>query len=135
MTSLEPRQVVLEFVRRINAHSVAPLADLMSQDHVFIDSTGQRFEGRELMRGGWAHYFNMFPDYSLQVESTLAHDDIVVAFGMARGTYRVKGELRDENAWAMPFAIRAVVAGQTVREWRIYADNQAVQTILARHSG
>jgi hypothetical protein len=35
----------------------------------------------------------------------------------------------------MPFAIRAVVAGQTVREWRIYADNQAVQTILARHSG
>lgn len=131
---MNPTDIALEFVRRINEHSPDRLADLMTESHTFIDSTGKRFEGREQMRHGWGGYFSMFPDYQMTVESSIESGNVAALFGSARGTYAVHGEMSDENRWEIPFAIRAVTASGKVHEWRVYADNHVVFEILARHS-
>ena len=135
MSSQSAKEVALEFVRRIETHSPEALAELMSENHCFIDSTGRKFEGREQMRGGWGTYFSMFPDYQMTVESSIESGDVAALFGTARGTHAVAGELRAENRWEIPLAIRAVVESGKVQEWRVYADNHIVFEIMSRNRG
>ena len=125
--------IALEFVRRINDHSPDLLADLMTEGHTFIDSTGKRFEGRDLMRQGWKSYFSMIPDYKITVESGVENGDLAALFGTAQGTCAVNGVILVENRWEIPFAVRAVIASGKVQEWRVYADNHPVYEILGRH--
>lgn len=53
---MNPVDVVLKFLERINQHDAEKLAELMAEDHVFIDSLGQSVRGREKMRAGWKSY-------------------------------------------------------------------------------
>jgi ketosteroid isomerase-like protein len=50
---MHPTEVVLDFLERINQHNADRLAELMTEDHVFIDSLGNTVSGREKMRHGW----------------------------------------------------------------------------------
>ncbi len=61
------RQTILAFIDRINAHDVEGLAELMSDDHTFIDAHGNEVVGREKMSAGWRGYFEWFPDYYIEV--------------------------------------------------------------------
>jgi ketosteroid isomerase-like protein len=135
MSSSSPTQVALDFIQHINGHSPDALAQSMTENHCFIDSTGRKVEGREQMRGGWGGYFSMFPDYEMTVESSVESGGIAVVFGVARGTFAVAGQLRPENRWEMPFAVRATVASGKVQEWRVYADNHVVFEIMSRNKG
>ncbi len=44
------------FIDRINAHDVAGLAELMSDNHTFIDAHGNEVTGKEKMTAGWRAY-------------------------------------------------------------------------------
>jgi ketosteroid isomerase-like protein len=133
MSSLEPVRVVLQFIEHINRQSPDDLASLMIEEHLFIDSVGSQFRGREQLRAGWKQYFSMFPDYAMNVESTLVNENVVAAFGTASGTLQVRGALLPENHWQIPFAVRAVTLDGKVAEWRIFADNHPVMEIIARN--
>jgi len=61
MPPSSPAQVAREFIQNINGHSPDALAQSMTEDHCFVDSTGGRSQGKEKMRKGWAGYFSMFP--------------------------------------------------------------------------
>jgi len=122
--------VALAFVEQINAHNVAGLCDLMSEDHVFIDSLGNTVRGRETMRQGWQGYFSWFPDYQMTVNDTVVNDQLVAMFGIARGTYFSDGKLVKENRWEIPAAWRATVRDGLMVEWRVYADNSPVLRIM-----
>jgi len=98
--------VAQAFVRAINRQDVEALAALMTAEHRFIDSLGNVVEGREKMRSGWAAYFRMVPDYTIAVEETLCDGPLVVILGVAQGCYSKDGELRAENRWQTPVAIR-----------------------------
>ncbi len=115
--------IALMFVDRINRHDVAGLAALMAEDHRFVDGLGQEVRGRERMQEGWAGYFAMFPDYSVQVEDLLSSGNVVAMFGTARGTYAAQGS---KARWEIPAAWKAVVRHGRVLEWRVYADNEPV---------
>ena len=60
---MNPVETILQFLERINQHDADKLAELMTEDHVFIDSLGQSTRGREKMRTGWQGYFAFCPDY------------------------------------------------------------------------
>src|SRR5580765_7600699 len=90
---------VAAFVEAINAHDLAALASLMSDDHIFIDAFGETWQGRDNMRRAWKGYFSWFPDYNIAVEETFSNDTTVVMLGKASGTYAVEGELPPENHW------------------------------------
>lgn len=122
---MTPTETVLEFFNRINQHDAPKLVELMSENHIFLDSLGNRNEGpREKMVAGWRSYFTMCPDYYVSHEELFEKGDRVAAVGFAGGTIRGK-------QWNTPAAWLAVVENGRVKEWRVYADNKPVYDILA----
>ena len=109
----------------INAHDVDMLVALMSPDHVFIDSLGDRISGIVTMEAGWRGYFAMCPDYWIAKELMLAQRDTLLLAGEAGGT--ING-----RSWRTPAAWRAIVRNGRVLEWQVYADNKLVYEILER---
>jgi len=114
-----------QFVAAINAHEVDSIAALMTPDHIFVDSLGNRVQGADNMRVGWRGYFAMCPDYRVAVEKAIAAGDTVLSVGEAGGTI-------DGIAWRIPAAWQAVVRDGRVEEWRVFADNKPVYEILAK---
>lgn len=116
-----------EFVAAINRHDIETLASLMTEDHLFVDSLGNRVQGVDSMRGGWKAYFAMCPDYWIQVRNQLATEDTVLAIGEAGGTI-------DNTVWRIPAAWCATIRGKCISEWQVFADNKPVYEILARRT-
>jgi ketosteroid isomerase-like protein len=132
---MSPPQTVLLFLERINQRNPDALAELMSPEHLFIDSLGQQVRGREKMRAGWRGYFALCPDYWVSQDEFFESGNRVAVFGAAGGTIAVKGELLPENRWRIPAAWLAVVEEGLISEWRVYADNKPVYEILAKAKG
>jgi len=131
---MTPIETVLLFMDRINQRDPAKIAELITEDHAFIDSLGHAMRGRDTMRQGWRGYFTMCPDYRVSHEEIFANGNIVVVFGAAGGTISAGGNTASENRWETPAAWRAVVEDGLVKEWRVYADNKPVYDILAKAS-
>ena len=129
---MTPLEVVQEFIDRINRHDVKGLCDLMTEDHVFIDSLGVRVQGREEMRKGWIQYYYLVPDYEIVCKEMIAHGATVGGFGLARGTYAAGGKIIKENSWEMPAAWRALIRQERIAEWQVYADNEPVRKFLEK---
>ena len=125
-------EVVLKFIERINRQDVEGLADLMSEDHVFLDSRGGRGEGRENMRRGWAEYFRMMSDYRIEVERTITEGDQVAVVGTASGIYVIDGKVSRGNYWKCLAAWLAVVKNGLLTEWRVFADLEQFDRIINR---
>lgn len=115
-----------EFVARINTADVAGLAELMTEDHRFIDATGQAHSGRERMTQGWRQYFALAPDYCIEIEDMVVGSDRVALFGWASGTC-------NNTPWRIPAAWKAVVRDGLIEEWRIYADVEPMLQSMGIH--
>ena len=126
--------VVEAFVRAINRQNVDEMAELMTNEHRFIDSLENVVEGREKMVAGWKSYFSMVPDYMIAIEESFCDGPIVVLLGTAQGTYAAGGKLLAENAWKTPVALRAFVEDGKVADWRVYADNEPMRLLMAGKS-
>ena len=129
---MTPVEIVLEFMERINRRDADKIAELSSEDHVFVDSLGQKIQGREKMRAGWRGYFAFCPDYWVSHEEILSTGNTVAIFGAAGGTISVGGKLAAENNWRIPASWLAVVNNGLVKEWRVYADNKPVYDFMAK---
>lgn len=130
MSSKDPVAVVLAFLEAINSHDVDRLCGLMSDDHLFVDGLGNEVQGRESMRKGWTGYYQWFPDYRVSHEDIFSEGEVVAVFGTAQGTYAGKGSVPNQNHWSAPAAWKAIVRDELVKEWHVYADNQAARKIM-----
>jgi len=117
-------EVFRSFVAAVNGNEVEALAALMTPDHLFVDSLGNRTAGAETMKAGWRGYFAMCPDYWIRADHVVADGSLVLAVGEAGGTV-------DGVAWQAPAAWKAVIREDKVAEWRVFADNKPVYEILA----
>lgn len=124
--------VAQAFVRAVNRHDVDALAELMTEDHCFIDSLGNAVHGRDKMRAGWGGYFRMVSDYSIAVEETYSSGAVVLLLGLAQGTFAPDGQLTEDNRWQTPLAIRASIKEGKIAEWRVYADNEPIRQLMAK---
>jgi len=129
---MNPIQVVLEFEKLINAHDPDAICALMTPDGEFVDSLGNRIQGREKLRASWACYFKMVPDYSISHSEIFAEGNTVAVFGPAQGTFSRDGQLRQENFWKTPAAWRAVVKDNKIALWQVYADNEPIREVMRR---
>jgi ketosteroid isomerase-like protein len=129
---MNPTDTVLRFLERISQHNADKLAELMTEDHVFIDSLGQSVRGREKMRLGWRSYYAFCPDYWVSHEQIFPSGNLVAVFGAAGGTIAAEGKLPPENQWRTSAAWLAVVENGLVKGWRVYADNKPVYDIIAK---
>ena len=127
-------KVARQFVNAINDHDVDALAALMTEDHCFIDSMGTTVRGREVMKQGWLQYYTMVPDYQIEVSDIVHTDNMVAMFGKAWGTYTRDGQIKPENRWEVLAAWKAVVDGEQIAHWQVYADLTLVCDIVRRES-
>jgi uncharacterized protein (TIGR02246 family) len=124
--------VVQAFIRAINRQDVDAIADLLTEQHRFIDSLGNLHEGRETLRRGWTKYFEIVPDYTVAIEETMCNGPVVVMLGEAQGTFAPHGKLEPGNHWTTPTAFRAFVQDGKLAEWRVYCDNDPIRQRMAR---
>jgi ketosteroid isomerase-like protein len=122
---IDPAEIFKQFVTEINSHDVGTIAELMTADHVFVDSLGNRVQGATSMEAGWRGYFGMCPDYRIQADDVISNGGVVLAVGEAGGTI-------DGVRWRTPAAWKAVIRDGRVAEWRVFADNKPVYEILER---
>ncbi|MDQ2947861.1 MAG: nuclear transport factor 2 family protein [Acidobacteriota bacterium] len=120
---MTPVEVAVKFLSAINSRDPDKIAALMTEDHVFVDSLGHAIKHRDKVREAWKGYFGMCPDYRVDHEDLFADGHQVAIFGKAGGTIR-------GQKWEIPAAWKAVVNGEQVHEWRVYADNKPVYEIL-----
>lgn len=114
-----------QYLAAINGHDAGALRALMTTDHVFVDSLGNRVQSATSMEMGWRGYFAMCPDYWIRADHAMADDDVVLAVGEAGGTI-------DGVSWRTPAAWKAVIRDAQVAQWRVFADNKPVYEIFAK---
>ncbi|HJZ80596.1 MAG TPA: nuclear transport factor 2 family protein [Pyrinomonadaceae bacterium] len=118
------------FVDCINAHDVAALAALMSDEHVFIDAYGNEVHGREKMTAGWRGYFEWFPDYYIEVTEVFEAGETFALCGFAGGSFRGN----EDADWRLPAAWKAIVTDGRVALWQVFADTKIPFEIIERGS-
>ena len=143
-------EVARRFVEAINRQDVNALTELMTPNHQFTDSLGNTVRGRDSMREGWKLYFQMVPDYQLQVVETYVNESAVVMLGIAGGTYShgfesvratgmpivlPDGTSKFMNKWQTPAAVRAKIEDGLVAEWQIFADNEPIRKLMRGEDG
>jgi ketosteroid isomerase-like protein len=116
-------QIIRDFIEAINEHNVDKICSLMTDDHTFIDSHGNEAVGKEKMRAGWIGYFQLFPDYKIEITEIFLNQDTVAAFGFASGTFEGLID-RNENCWRLPASWKAVVKNGKIHLWQVYADSK-----------
>jgi ketosteroid isomerase-like protein len=79
-------EIFTQFVIAINHHDIEALTALMTTDHLFVDSMGNRVHSATSMKVGWLGYFAMCPDYWIHTDEVMAKDSVVLAVGEAGGT-------------------------------------------------
>ena len=143
-----PLEVAMEFIKRINAGDINVLCELMTEGHIFQDTLGKRFIGRETMRQGWAMYFKLVTDYQVHADEFFQTDERIAIFGTASGRYvgphgpttkagngapvhsTAESAIGPTGFWEVPAAWRAVVQAGKIAEWRVYADNQPLRKLM-----
>jgi uncharacterized protein (TIGR02246 family) len=110
MDSSELVSVALRFNEKINQQDLKGLAELMTDDHTFIDSDGTATKGKEVMKKGWKQFFEKYPDYRNTFTSVTTQKDIVVMVGYSTCSYK---PLDGSNIWT------ARIRDRRVSEWRV----------------
>jgi ketosteroid isomerase-like protein len=125
--------IVNNYVRAINSGSIDKICDMETEDYVFIDAHDNRVVGIENMRKAWSKYFEMFPDYNIEINETIVKDSMVCLFGYASGTYKNLKNEKNSNFWRIPAAWTAIVKKNKISQWQVYADNIIVMEIINRN--
>ena len=129
---MTPLEVAESFVDAINSREAARLVRWMTPDHTFVDADGSEHAGRDQMDAGWRGYFELVPDFRIEVLDRFTAGETVVLLGRASGTFVQQGELRPENHWSVPAAWRVVVRSDRVAVWQLYANQHEMHEILKR---
>ena len=109
-----PDDVVVRFNEAVNGRDLPTLGKLMTDDHTFIDSSGEVFAGKEKVLRAWDGFFAAFPDYRNEWAEVLTIGGTVVAIG--RSVCSTEPTLDGPAIWT------ARTQGGRVSEWRVYDD-------------
>ncbi len=109
MDSFDVMMVALRFNEKINQRDLDGLVKLMTDDHMFIDNSGDVDKN---MKEGWREFFENYPDYRNIFTSVTVKDNVVVMIGYS--TCSNEQRLNGPSMWT------AKVRGGCVSEWRVY---------------
>jgi len=126
-------KVLLDFIDAINCADLNAMVDLMADNFTFIDSRDNRCTGKENMKQAWIEYFNLFPDYNIEITGMLKKKSLFYLVGYAGGTYKNLKNEENSNYWRIPAAWSAMIKKNKVQNWQVYADNSVVVELLNRN--
>jgi uncharacterized protein (TIGR02246 family) len=79
----------LRFNEKINQQDLEGLAELMTEDHIFIDSDGGVTKGKDAMKEGWRNFFKRYPDYRNTFTCVTIQDNVVVMIGYSTCSFKL----------------------------------------------
>jgi SnoaL-like domain len=129
---METREVIEAFVAAVNSGRPEKIAGAMHAEAVFIDSLGNRIEGKAALLDGWRAYLRLFPDYRIEIEAMFIDDRAAMLHGWAGGTLYRDARAVEGGSWRIPAAWRAATDSRRVTLWQVFADNSPVQALLAK---
>jgi ketosteroid isomerase-like protein len=109
----DPGAVAIRFNECVNGRDIDGLAELMPDDHTFIDTAGEVVSGRESCLRAWRGFFESFPDYRNVFASVVARGDLVTIVGHSECS---------EPGLSGPALWTATIRGGNVAEWRVHDD-------------
>ncbi len=121
MTESDPKTIVLRFNDCINSRDIQGLEQLMTVDHVFIDTLNNEIKGKETCVKSWKGFFVMFPDYQNFFETIVVKGHLVTIIG-----HSMCMDIRLEG----PAIWTAKIHGDKVAEWRVYKDTEENREML-----
>ncbi len=127
------KHIVCDFANAISERSVDKIYSLMTDDHKFVDAHGNEVVGRDKMKAGWTGYFQMFPDYKIEIIDIFTDDDTLAAFGFASGTFKGKQTDNKENYWRLPASWKIIVENNKIKLWQVYADTKIPFDIIEKN--
>ena len=110
MDSLKLMSIALKFNEKINQQDLDGLAELMTDDHTFVDSDGVITKGKDVMKRIWREFFKRYPDYRNIFTSITTQNNIVVMVGYSTCSYK---PLNGPNIWT------AKIRDGRLFEWRV----------------
>lgn len=116
--------IALTFVEAINAHDIEQIYSLMASDHLFIDTYASEVIGKKKMRESWIGYFELFPDYMIDVTDIFVNNDKVALFGTASGTYHGMATTGNKNHYSLPCAWKVIVKEDKIKLWQVICDSK-----------
>jgi ketosteroid isomerase-like protein len=121
MDAQQAKAVVSRFNDCINARDSAGLAQMMTDDHVFIDAANNSVSGKRACVHAWQAFFAAFPDYRNDLAHLIVRPGLVVVVGHSScSDPRLDG----------PALWTAKVRETGVSEWRVLADTVENRTAL-----
>jgi len=111
MDSTQLISTALRFNEKINQQDLKGLAELITEDHTFIDNDGKLTKGKDAMTEGWKDFFERYPDYRNIFTCVTVQNNIVVMIGYSTCSYKL---LDGPNIWT------AKISGGRISEWRVY---------------
>jgi len=125
--------IVLQFVKAINTANIDKIEELMTTDHIFVDSGDGKYLGKENMKQLWIGYYEMFPDYKIEIMDITENDSVVGIFGYASGTYKGLKDENNSNYFRVPAAWKAIVEDSKIKHWQVYNETKQVEEIIERN--
>lgn len=124
------KDTIIDFVKQVNNHNVEGIANLLCDDHTFIDAYGNGISGKDEMKKAWEVYFEWFPDYVISISEIITGKHCTAMIGHASGTY--KGIKNESNSyyWKLPAAWKIIVEGDKIKLWQIYCDTKIPSQIM-----
>lgn len=113
MTTTDPKSIALQFNDCINNRNIDGLAQLMKDDHTFIDTADRTVHGKQNCLSAWREFFRLFPDYKNIFKTVKAKGSFVTMIGHSTcSDQRLEG----------PALWTAKIIDEKVAEWRVYED-------------
>ena len=103
--------IALKFNDKINQQDLEGLVELMTDDHSFIDNSGEITKGKDVMKEGWREFFEEYPDYRNIFTFITVQNNVVVMVGYSTCSYK---RLVGPSIWT------AKIRDERISEWRVY---------------
>jgi ketosteroid isomerase-like protein len=127
------KAIAISFVKAINDHDVDGIINLMSEDHMFIDAMDNISVGKKAMREGWKEYYELFPDYQIEISDITENVSTIGLFGYASGTYKNLTNNLDSNFWRIPASWKAIIENNKIKHWQVYCDYSNLFKIIEKN--
>ncbi|KAF0109363.1 MAG: hypothetical protein FD163_880 [Hyphomonadaceae bacterium] len=111
----EATSIIIEFNNCITTKNLHVMAELLSDDHQFIDAVGNVISGKRQCLQAWQQFFELFPDYQNQFDEISFDGDYFVIHGRS---ICADARLAGAAKW------KAKVKDQCVTEWQVLATDQ-----------
>ena len=127
------KAIAIRFVKAINDHDVDEIINLMSEDHIFKDALDNKSVGKKGMKDGWKGYFELFPDYQIEISDITENVSTIGLFGYASATYKNLTNKLDSNFWRIPASWKAIVENNKIKHWQVYCDYSSLFKIIEKN--